>query len=76
MQDAFAAAVATWPREGVPPNPGAWITVTARRRAIDRLRRDRSLADRTSRLAELARLDAQDHEARSRRAASWTTACG
>ena len=63
VQEAFAAAVATWPREGVPPNPGAWITVTARRRAIDRLRRDRSLADRTSRLAELARLDAQTHEA-------------
>jgi RNA polymerase sigma-70 factor, ECF subfamily len=63
VQDAFAAAVATWPREGVPPNPGAWIMVTARRRAIDRLRRDRSLADRTSRLADLARLDAQTHRA-------------
>jgi RNA polymerase sigma-70 factor (ECF subfamily) len=61
VQDAFAAAVATWPRDGVPANPGAWITVTARRRAIDRLRRDRSLADRTDRLAELARLDAQEH---------------
>jgi RNA polymerase sigma-70 factor (ECF subfamily) len=63
VQDAFAAAVATWPREGVPPNPGAWIMVTARRRAIDRLRRDRSLADRTARLADLARLDAQTHPA-------------
>ena len=61
VQDAFAAAVATWPRDGVPANPGAWITVAARRRAIDRLRRDRSLADRTDRLAELARLDAQEH---------------
>jgi RNA polymerase sigma-70 factor (ECF subfamily) len=61
VQDAFAAAVATWPRDGVPANPGAWITVTARRRAIDRLRRDRSIADRTDRLAELARLDAQEH---------------
>jgi RNA polymerase sigma-70 factor (ECF subfamily) len=57
VQDAFAAAVATWPRDGVPSNPGAWITVAARRRAIDRLRRDRSLADRTERLAELARID-------------------
>ncbi|HWC86473.1 MAG TPA: sigma-70 family RNA polymerase sigma factor [Solirubrobacteraceae bacterium] len=57
VQDAFAAAVATWPRDGVPARPGAWITVAARRRAIDRLRRDRSLADRTERLAELARLD-------------------
>jgi RNA polymerase sigma-70 factor, ECF subfamily len=61
VQDAFAAAVATWRRDGVPENPGAWITTTARRRAIDRLRRIRSLADRTDRLAELARLDAQEH---------------
>jgi RNA polymerase sigma-70 factor, ECF subfamily len=59
VQDAFAAAVATWPRDGVPANPGAWITVAARRRAIDRLRRDRSLTDRTERLAQIARIDAQ-----------------
>src|SRR5205085_1123006 len=62
VQDAFAAAIATWPRDGVPSNPGAWITVTARRRAIDRLRRERATAERTARLAELARLDAQEHE--------------
>jgi RNA polymerase sigma-70 factor, ECF subfamily len=61
VQDAFAAAVATWPRDGVPSNPAAWITVTARRRAIDRLRRERATTDRTARLAELARLDAQEH---------------
>jgi RNA polymerase sigma-70 factor (ECF subfamily) len=61
VQDAFADAVATWPRDGVPSNPGAWITVAARRRAIDRLRRDRSLADRAGRLAELARLNSQEH---------------
>jgi RNA polymerase sigma-70 factor, ECF subfamily len=54
LQDAFAAAVASWPRDGVPAKPAAWITVTARRRAIDRLRRDRTLADRTERLGELA----------------------
>lgn len=59
VQDAFAAAVATWPRDGVPDRPGAWITTTARRRAIDRLRRKRSLGDRTDRLAELARLESQ-----------------
>jgi RNA polymerase sigma-70 factor (ECF subfamily) len=63
VQDAFAAAVASWPRDGVPASPGAWITVAARRRAIDRLRRDRSLSDRTDRLAELARLDAQENPA-------------
>jgi RNA polymerase sigma-70 factor (ECF subfamily) len=61
VQDAFASAVATWPRDGVPDNPGAWITVAARRRAIDRLRRDRSLADRADRLAELVRLDMSEH---------------
>src|SRR5918996_1755105 len=61
VQDALAPAVAPWPRGGVPANPGAWITVTARRKAIDRLRRERATADRTARLAELARLDAQEH---------------
>jgi RNA polymerase sigma-70 factor (ECF subfamily) len=65
MQDAFVAALATWRRDGVPENPGAWITVTARRRAIDRLRRDRSLSDRTERLAELLRLDRQEHPSMS-----------
>ena len=62
VQDAFAAAVASWPRDGVPGNPGAWLTVTARRKAIDRLRRERASADRVDRLAELARLDAQEHD--------------
>jgi RNA polymerase sigma-70 factor (ECF subfamily) len=40
VQDAFATAVSTWPDAGVPPNPGGWITTTARNRAIDRLRRE------------------------------------
>ncbi len=40
VQDAFALAMARWPRDGLPDNPGAWITTTARHRAIDRLRRD------------------------------------
>jgi RNA polymerase sigma-70 factor, ECF subfamily len=61
VQDAFEAAVTAWRRDGVPANPGAWITTAARRRAIDRLRRDRSVAGRAERLAELTRLDAQ-HE--------------
>jgi RNA polymerase sigma-70 factor (ECF subfamily) len=60
VQDAFATAVAAWRRDGVPANPGAWLTVAARRHAIDRLRRDRSLADRAQRLADLVRLDAQE----------------
>jgi RNA polymerase sigma-70 factor (ECF subfamily) len=60
VQDAFETAVAAWRRDGVPAKPGAWLTVAARRYAIDRLRRDRSLADRAQRLAELVRLDAQE----------------
>ena len=39
MQEALAAALERWPRDGVPPRPAAWISTTARRRAIDRLRR-------------------------------------
>jgi len=57
VQDAFEAAVTAWRRDGVPANPGAWVTTAARRRAIDRLRRNRSVADRAERLAELMRLD-------------------
>jgi RNA polymerase sigma-70 factor (ECF subfamily) len=62
VQDAFEAAVTAWRRDGVPANPGAWVTTAARRRAIDRLRRDRSIADRAERLAELTRLEARDEE--------------
>jgi RNA polymerase sigma-70 factor, ECF subfamily len=47
-QDAFADAVTAWRRDGVPANPAAWISVAARHRAIDRLRRDRSQADRAA----------------------------
>ncbi|MGX5697782.1 RNA polymerase sigma factor [Agromyces soli] len=38
--EAFATAVARWPADGVPPNPGAWLTITANRKVIDRLRRE------------------------------------
>ena len=58
VQEAFAAAIVAWERDGVPASPGAWITVTARRRAIDRLRRDRTLGDRIERLKVLAERDA------------------
>ncbi|MGN9810049.1 RNA polymerase sigma factor [Micromonospora sp. BQ11] len=44
--DAIEAAVARWPVDGVPPKPGAWLMTTARRRAVDRLRRDRAYAAR------------------------------
>jgi predicted RNA polymerase sigma factor len=43
-QDALVAALETWPAAGVPDNPGAWLTTTARRRALDRLRHERIAA--------------------------------
>ena len=46
-QEAFAIAAERWPREGQPSNPRAWLVTTARNRAIDRLRRDRTLAAKT-----------------------------
>jgi RNA polymerase sigma-70 factor, ECF subfamily len=54
-QDAFAAALATWPRDGIPRKPGAWLTTTARNRATDRLRRDAAGAAKLRQLAVLAR---------------------
>jgi len=46
-QEAFAIAAERWPREGTPANPRAWLVTTARNRAVDRLRRDRTLAVKT-----------------------------
>jgi RNA polymerase sigma-70 factor (ECF subfamily) len=54
-QDAFAAALVTWGRDGVPPRPGAWLTTTARNRATDRLRRDTAGTAKMRQLAVLAR---------------------
>ncbi len=50
-QEAFAIAADRWPREGTPANPGAWLITTARNRAINRIRRDQTLAAKTRRLA-------------------------
>jgi RNA polymerase sigma-70 factor, ECF subfamily len=49
--EAFASALATWPRDGVPRRPGAWLTTTARNRALDRLRRDAAETNRLRRIA-------------------------
>ncbi|MCX4672780.1 RNA polymerase sigma factor [Streptomyces sp. NBC_01381] len=57
VQDAFTTAVQRWPSTGVPPSPAGWIITTARNRAIDRLRREASRADRH---AQAALLHAQD----------------
>ena len=58
MQEAFAVALERWPRDRLPANPGAWITTTARRKAIDRLRRDRTLAAKREQLEADAALSA------------------
>jgi RNA polymerase sigma-70 factor (ECF subfamily) len=47
VAEAFAIAAEQWPMHGVPPNPGGWITTTARNRAIDRLRRESTRTDRS-----------------------------
>ncbi len=52
VQDAFVAALTTWQERGVPDSPGAWLTTTARRRALDRLRRDRTLRGKLPLLVE------------------------
>src|SRR5437867_3031771 len=46
-QEAFAIAAERWPRDGTPANPGAWLVTTARNRAVNRIRRDRTLAAKT-----------------------------
>ena len=56
-QDAFARALECWPRDGVPRNPGAWLTTTARNRALDRVRR---VATGASKLKEVAMLSPPD----------------
>jgi RNA polymerase sigma-70 factor (ECF subfamily) len=60
VQEAFAAAAERWPDSGVPPNPGGWIVVTARNKALDRLRRESSRYSRETQAAALA-LTAETH---------------
>jgi RNA polymerase sigma-70 factor, ECF subfamily len=52
-QEAFALAADRWPRDGTPDNPRAWLVTTGRNRAIDRIRRDRTLAAKTALLESL-----------------------
>jgi RNA polymerase sigma-70 factor (ECF subfamily) len=59
VAEAFAIAAGQWPTQGVPPNPGGWITTTARNRAIDRLRRE---STRTNRHLAALRLEADTME--------------
>ncbi|MDH4141555.1 MAG: RNA polymerase sigma factor [Chloroflexota bacterium] len=59
VQEAFVTALETWPVRGIPGNPGAWITTTARNRAIDRLRRRRRLREKTEELGRAAAIEAE-----------------
>jgi RNA polymerase sigma-70 factor (ECF subfamily) len=62
VQEAFAEALRSWPTRGVPTNPAAWITTTARNRAIDRLRRERNLQEKAATLTRLAELEAMGED--------------
>ena len=57
VQEAFITALETWPERGVPDNPGAWITTTARNRAIDRIRRRKVLAEKAELLGRQALIE-------------------
>jgi RNA polymerase sigma-70 factor (ECF subfamily) len=62
VQEAFALAAERWPRDGTPANPRGWLIVTARNRAIDRLRRQRTLAAKSKLLDAPADTVEESHE--------------
>jgi RNA polymerase sigma-70 factor (ECF subfamily) len=62
VQDAFAEALVRWPRDGIPSNAGAWLVTTARNRAVDRIRRDRTFARKAELLAQLQELPQEEED--------------
>jgi RNA polymerase sigma-70 factor (ECF subfamily) len=60
VQEAFVTAAERWPRDGLPRSPGAWIVTTARNRAIDRIRRERTFARKAELLARLEDVPADE----------------
>ncbi|MGC1815360.1 MAG: sigma-70 family RNA polymerase sigma factor [Solirubrobacterales bacterium] len=76
-QEAFAIAAERWPREGMPDNPRAWLVTTARNRAIDRIRRDRTLAEKTRLLdvPEPVEMEIEDTEIPDERLELLFTCC-
>src|SRR3954452_14933656 len=60
VQEAFVTALERWPRDGLPDNPGAWITTTGRNKAIDRLRREKRLREKKDELRDLEELGGED----------------
>jgi len=79
VAEAFAVAARRWPSEGMPTSPAAWLVTTARHRAIDRLRRDRVLADKLRLLAattpEVAEAPVDDNEIPDERLELIFTCC-
>ena len=63
LQDAFMTALERWPTKGIPRNPAAWLTTVARRKAIDRFRRDQNLEQKAAILQHLLEVDQQTPEA-------------
>jgi RNA polymerase sigma-70 factor (ECF subfamily) len=61
LQDAFTSALETWSRDGLPASPGAWLTTTARRKALDRLRHLRIVEAKSSELSLSIRLNLEAH---------------
>ncbi|HXC84360.1 MAG TPA: sigma-70 family RNA polymerase sigma factor [Trebonia sp.] len=57
VQDAFVEAIEHWAHDGVPPNPGGWLATTARRKAVDRLRRDKTATEKLALLAAESPVD-------------------
>src|SRR3954453_6385829 len=68
VQEAFVVALERWPVDGLPDNPGAWITRVARNRAIDRLRRERTLEAKRPELEALRATEFEDPAAPGRAA--------
>jgi RNA polymerase sigma-70 factor, ECF subfamily len=62
VQDAFLVALEVWPARGLPRNPGAWITTTARNKAIDRIRRARRLEDKVRELEALVSAPGEEED--------------
>jgi len=77
VQDAFTAALARWPVDGIPPAPAGWIITTARHRAIDRLRREASRDERQATAMQLLEQSGTDeeHDVRDERLRLMFTCC-
>jgi len=76
VQDAFTTALARWPESGIPPAPAGWIITTARNRAIDRLRRERTRDERHAAAVELAEpAEDGDHDVADERLRLMFTCC-